>query len=92
IEISNTPFDKSIVEQKTEALCNAYDISRSDAEYLIVENKVSNHMYNGGETAIDILYGNGTTKSIAEASDMFDVSVLERKITKYYLSYYKIEN
>ena len=49
-------------------------------------------MYNGGETAIDILYGNGTTKSIAEASDMFDVSVLERKITKYYLSYYKIEN
>ncbi|MBQ1851888.1 MAG: HD domain-containing protein [Paludibacteraceae bacterium] len=92
IEISNTPFDKSIVEQKTEALCNAYDISRSDAEYLIVENKVSNHMYNGGETAIDILYGNGTTKSIAEASDMFDVSVLERKITKYYLSYYKIES
>ena len=92
LEISNTPFNKEDVKAKKEALCNAYGISKSDAEYLVVENIVSNHIYNGGETAIDILYSNGTTKSIAEASDMFDVSVLERKITKYYLSYYKIEN
>ena len=92
LEISNTPFCKEDVQAKKEALCNACGISKSDAEYLVVENIVSNHIYNGGETAIDILYSNNTTKSIAEASDMFDVSVLERKITKYYLSYYKIEN
>ncbi len=77
---------------KFQTLPSTNGISKSDAEYLVVENIVSNHIYNGGETAIDILYSNGTTKSIAEASDMFDVSVLERKITKYYLSYYKIEN
>lgn len=92
LEISNTPFSKEDVKSKKETLCNAYGISKSDAEYLVVENIVSNHIYNGGETAIDILYSNNTTKSIAEASDMFDVSVLERKITKYYLSYYKIDN
>lgn len=92
LDISNTPFDKSIVDNKRDEICKTYSIDKEDASYLIVESVVSNHIYNGGETAIDILYGGGATKSIAEASDMFDISVLEREITKYYLSYYRVND
>lgn len=92
LEISNSPFSKEVVQAKKEALCKAYGVDSEAVEFLISENTVSNHLYNGVETAIDILYSDGTTKSISEASDMFDISVLERKIKKHYLSCYPIPN
>lgn len=91
LEISNTPFKKEVIDEKISTLCKTFDISEADAAFLISENKVSNHLYNGGETSIDILYSDGTTKSISEASDMFDMNVLSRKITKHYLSFYKVD-
>lgn len=91
LEISNTPFSKEAVQEKVKQICQKFDLSEEESSYLISENKVSNHLYNGGETAIDILYSNGTTKSISEASDMFDMETLSRKITKHYLSYYRLD-
>lgn len=91
LDISNTPFTVESKRAKLEQLCSHFGIGEEEAGYLISENKVSNHLYNGGETAIDILYSDGTTKSISEASDMFDMNVLSREITKYYLSYYKVD-
>ncbi len=90
LDISNKPFDSKVVEDKITEMCKAFAISKNDAQYLVSENKVSNHIYTSGETAIDILYSDGTTKSISEASDMFDMSVLSKEIKKYYLTYYKL--
>lgn len=90
LDISNKPFDSQVIEGKIDEMCKAFDISKEEAQYLVSENTVSNHIYTGDETAIDILYSDGTTKSISEASDMFDMNVLSREIQKYYLSYYKL--
>lgn len=90
LEMSSTPFDAKEVESIKVDLCKAYGIEGEDVEFLISEDEVSNHLYNGVETAIEILFSGGKTKSISEASDMFDVNVLEHKITKYYLSYFRL--
>lgn len=91
LDISSSRFTSEYIGEKISRLCETFDITPDEAQYLISENKVSNHLYNGGETAIEILYSDGTTKSISEASDMFNMDVLSREITKYYLSYYKVD-
>ena len=48
-------------------------------------------MYNPIDDSIDIIYGDGSIKNIAEASDMLNISLLSKKVKKYYLCYHRIE-
>ena len=47
-------------------------------------------MYNPADDSIDILYKDGTTKNIAEASDMLNIQLLSKKVKKYYLCYLRL--
>jgi hypothetical protein len=44
-------------------------------------------MYDVNDDNIDILYKDGSIKDIAEASEILNVSLLSKKIRKYYLCY-----
>lgn len=44
-------------------------------------------MYSAEDDSIEILYEDGTTKDIAEASDMLNISLLSKKVKKYYNCY-----
>jgi len=48
-------------------------------------------MYNVDDDSITILYKDGTTKDIAEASELLNVQLLSKKIRKYYLCYQRFE-
>ena len=63
------------------------NLKREDAEFLIAQKIVSNHLYSRGETGIDILYSDGSTKSISQASDMFNLDLLSKKVSKFYFCY-----
>lgn len=47
-------------------------------------------MYSKEDDSIEILYNDGTTKDIAEASDMLNISVLSKKVKKYYVCFLRI--
>ena len=47
-------------------------------------------MLTKGHDHIEILYNDGTTCDIAEASDMFNLSLLKKKVKKYFLCYQRI--
>ena len=50
-------------------------------------NEFQKNMYNPADDSIDILYNDGSTTNIAEASDMLHLSVLSKKVKKYYICY-----
>ena len=47
-------------------------------------------MYSAADDHIEILYNDGTTRDIAEASDMFNLSLLQKKVKKYVICYHRI--
>ena len=47
-------------------------------------------MYNPADDSIDILYNDGSIKNVAEASDMLNISLLSKKVKKYYLCYLRL--
>ena len=87
LEISNDSIPEEVQSKKLEEIQNKWNLKREDAEFLIAQKMVSNHLYSKGETGIDILYSDGSTKSISQASDMFNLDLLSKKVSKFYFCY-----
>ncbi len=91
MEVSNQPFDKEKIKRKGLEISNYLGIKQEEASYFISVNEVTNNMYKNNEDSINILYNDGTTKPISQSSDMLDISVLSREVTKYYFCYYRTD-
>ena len=87
IEIEQKPFTPQYMEEKKKKLSLHYAIADADASCLISSGEISTNMYNETDDSIDILYKDGTTKDIAEASDMLNIQLLSKKIRKYYFCF-----
>lgn len=90
IEVSNEPFSKAKIEAKTTEIAQHLGINHMDAAYFVSVNDVSINMYHNNEDSITILHKDGSIKPISQTSDMLDIRILSREVTKYYFSYYKI--
>ncbi|HPL94470.1 MAG: HD domain-containing protein [Paludibacteraceae bacterium] len=90
IEVSNEPFSKAKIEAKTTEIAQHLGINHMDATYFVSVNDVSINMYHNNEDSITILHKDGSIKPISQTSDMLDIRILSREVTKYYFSYYKI--
>jgi HD superfamily phosphohydrolase len=87
IEIEQKPFTEQYLEEKKKKFALEYHISSGDAAFLISSDEISSNMYNEADDSIDILYKDGSTKNIAEASDMLNIQLLSKKIRKYYFCF-----
>jgi HD superfamily phosphohydrolase len=87
LEISNESIPAEVQNKKLEEIQNKWNLSREDADFLVAQKTVSNHLYSRGEMGIDILYSDGSTKSISQASDMFNLDLLSKKVSKFYFCY-----
>lgn len=90
IEVSNEPFSKAKIEAKITEIAQHLGINHMDATYFVSVNDVSINMYHNNEDSITILHKDGSIKPISQTSDMLDIRILSREVTKYYFSYYKI--
>jgi len=64
-------------------------IGENVIHYYVFTDSISNKAYIPGDTKIKILYNNGQLADIADASDMLNVEVLAKTVTKYFLCYPK---
>ncbi|MDR0865760.1 MAG: HD domain-containing protein, partial [Candidatus Symbiothrix sp.] len=87
IEIEQKPFSEEYLEEKKKQFAAKYAISLEEAAYLTSSDEISTNMYNEVDDSIDILYKDGSTKDIAEASDMLNIQLLAKKIKKYYFCF-----
>ena len=89
IELRKEKFPEMKINQIRNAVMKKYGINTSEAEYFVINDSISNYAYSSDDERIQILYHNGELKDVTEASDMPDMSILTKTVTKNYLCYPK---
>ena len=64
-------------------------VNRDEVKFLYNVSLIQKDMYDINDDHITILFKDGSMKDIAEASEILNVSLLSKKIRKYYLCYHK---
>lgn len=90
VEINTVPVDAERYEAMLALYMKHFEISRHEAIYFLGEEVISTDTYNAADDNINILYKNGDVKDVAEASDMLNITVLTKKVSKHYFCYYRI--
>ena len=78
------------LEELLRQIASTLELSLEEAHYFLSTPDIESNMYNPADDSIEILYGDGSTRSIAEASDMFDIALLARKVKKHFLCYWRL--
>ena len=87
IEITEEEPSEERHENMLKGYREKYRLSPHEAAYFIVSDRLTTDMYSENDDSIDILYKNGTVKDISKASDMLNIELLSKKVTKYYFAY-----
>ena len=90
VEISSEPISEDRKKELTLQISQQLDIPLSEANYFVSTPSIEKNMYDPADESIDIIYNDGTIKNIAEASDMLNISLLSKKVKKYYLCYQRL--
>lgn len=91
VEISTEPVDEERKAALLAEIGSKLHITPEEAHYFIATPSIEKNMYDPADDSIDILYNDGSTKNIAEASDMLNISLLSKKVKKYYLCYQRLQ-
>ena len=90
VEMSTTPFTRQHKTEITQHICDTLKISKKEATYLFCSSTQEKDMYSAADDHIEILYNDGSTRDIAEASDMFNLSLLQKKVKKYIICHHRL--
>ena len=90
VEISSEPFSEERINELTLQISQQLDITLSEASYFVSTPSIEKNMYDPADDSIAIIYKDGTIKNIAEASDMLNISLLSKKVKKYYICYHRL--
>ena len=90
VQISSEPINTEKKENQLKQYVEFFNVDLKDAVYFMGEETVSTDTYSSEDDNINILYKDNTVKDIAEASDMLNITVLTKKVEKYYYCYYRI--
>ena len=90
VEISPVPISEERKKELTLQTSQQLNIPLSEANYFVSTPSIEKNMYEPADDSIDIIYKDGTIKNIAEASDMLNISLLSKKVKKYYICYHRL--
>ncbi len=92
VEVAEKPFREDAVAVKRAEIAKAMGISQAEASHLANACAEENDMYDptNASDSIKIIFKDGSTKDISEASELLDIRLLSKKIRKYYLCYQRI--
>lgn len=87
VEVREKPVTEEEIYALKDNIAKHFSITFDDATYLMSVNTIQKDMYDINDDKIAILYKDGTLKDISEASEILNVELLSKKISKYYLCY-----
>ena len=90
VEISSQPISLERKNNLILQIVRELDISEEEASYFVSTEDNEKNMYEPEDDSIDIIYKDGRIENIAEASDMLNISLLSKKVKKFYLCYYRL--
>lgn len=89
VAITKSPITALEKEKMLKRIAEELNISKQEAKYFLSVSTIENNMYRKEDDSIEIIYSDDTTKDIAEASDMLNISLLSRKVKKYYVCFHR---
>lgn len=89
IELQNDKFSDEYLQKIRIQTSKKYNLKNDELEYFVFSDITSNYAYDPHGGKIKILYKDGKTLDIAEASDQLNISVLSKPVTKYFICYPK---
>lgn len=91
VEVSEERVSEDDIAALADRIAAGKGVTADEArEYLMSVNTIQKDMYSMDDDHIGILYKDGTVKDVSEASELLNVSLLSKKIRKYYLCYQRI--
>ncbi|MBN8703149.1 MAG: HD domain-containing protein [Bacteroidetes bacterium] len=89
ITMQNQPFDKKSIDALKLRAQKLLKIKPEEVGYFVFSGEVANNIYNPEKIRINILFKDGKTKDILEASDQLNGSALAKTVKKYFLCFPK---
>ena len=90
VEVLEQPPTEERLADLRAQIARSLGIAESDARYMMYVAPIEKDMYSVDDDSIDILLKDGTTRPIAEVSEILNVELLSKKVRKYYLCYQRI--
>ena len=90
VKVYDEPVDRMQLEDIEKKIREKYQLSKEESHYFINYSTIRKDMYSMNDDQIDILYKDGSYKDITQASELFNVELLSKKICKYYLCHQRI--
>ncbi|MEZ4789921.1 MAG: HD domain-containing protein [Flavobacteriales bacterium] len=87
IQLQNIPWDDTRIAQLREQVAGQLGISTADAAHFVITGNIVNNAYDPVKDHIELLYKDGSTRDIAEASDNLGIAALARPVEKWYLAW-----
>ena len=87
IDLRPEAFDGAELSSIVERTAAHYGISEAEAEYLVINDRIDNKLYESG--GITIRFKNGTKADFADASDQLSREILMRTVAKSFVCYPK---
>ena len=91
VETFSAPISEERKKELLLQVSHRLGITIAEAHYFVSTPSIEKNMYDPADDSIDIIYKDGTIKNIAEASDMLNISLLSKKVRKYYLCYLRLD-
>lgn len=80
-------------EEKISALLHQtmlfFGLNKEEAAYMVFSDSISNYAYTLNDPQINILLKDGSLQEISTASDILNIQMLSKNVTKYFLVYPK---
>ncbi len=89
IEMQNTAIDAAYKKKLLDQVCLEYKITKNEASYFVLTDKVNNSAYNADQFNINILMSGGQLVDVAAASDLLNIQSLSKTVTKHFICYPK---
>ena len=90
VEVHEHPITEERLTDLRKEISKKTGIDEKDAHYLMNVSVIQKDMYDVNDDRIGILYKDGTIRDIAESSEILNISLLSKKIRKYYLCYQRV--
>lgn len=87
VEVFDEPVSQEYVDVIARNISKEMGIPMEDTHYLVNVNEIQKDTYDISDNSITIVMKDGTTKDIAEASEILNVQTLSKKNKKYFLCY-----
>lgn len=89
VKLEQDPFSEEKISELLNQAMQVFGLDKEEAAYLVFSDSISNYAYTLNDPQINILHKDGSLQEISSASDILNIQMLSKNVTKYFLVYPK---